>query len=53
MDTFTVSDLRGRTGDLIRIALEGRLSLVTCHGKPVLWRCLLMTPCLKVVCMWL
>ena len=35
MDTFTVRDLRERTGDLIRIALEGRLSLVTCHGKPV------------------
>ena len=35
MDTFTVRDLRERTGELIRDAVEGRLSMVTRHGKPV------------------
>jgi prevent-host-death family protein len=35
MDTFTVRDLRERTGDLIRDAVEGKLSMVTRHGKPV------------------
>jgi len=35
MDTFTVRDLRERTGELIRDAEEGKLSLVTRHGQPV------------------
>jgi prevent-host-death family protein len=35
MDTFTVRDLRERTGELIRDAEEGKLSLVTKHGQPV------------------
>ena len=35
MDTFTVRDLRERTGDLIRDAEAGRLSVVTKHGQPV------------------
>lgn len=35
MDTFTVRDLRERTGELIRNAEEGRLALVTKHGQPV------------------
>lgn len=35
MDTFSVRDLREHTGSLIRDAEEGRLSLVTKHGKPV------------------
>ncbi len=35
MDTFTVRDLRERTGELIRDAEEGRLALVTKHGQPV------------------
>lgn len=35
MDTFTVRDLRGRTGELIRDAEAGKLSLVTKHGQPV------------------
>lgn len=35
MDTFTVRDLRERTGDLIRDAEEGKLSIVTKHGQPV------------------
>ncbi|MBD5804147.1 hypothetical protein AZOA_35900 [Azoarcus sp. Aa7] len=35
METFTVRDLRERTGELIRSTETGRLSVVTKHGKPV------------------
>lgn len=35
MDTFTVRDLREHTGALIHDAEEGKLSLVTKHGRPV------------------
>ncbi len=35
MDTFTVRDLRERTGELIRDAETGELSVVTKHGRPV------------------
>lgn len=35
MDTFTVRDLRERTGELIRGAESGQLSLITKHGRPV------------------
>ncbi len=35
MDTFTVRDLRERTGDLIRDAESGELSVITKHGRPV------------------
>jgi prevent-host-death family protein len=35
METFTVRDLRERTGDLIRGAEEGKLSVITKHGAPI------------------
>lgn len=35
MDTFTVRDLRERTGTLIEDAEEGKLSLITKHGRPI------------------
>jgi prevent-host-death family protein len=35
-DVFTVRDLRNRTGDLIRDAEEGRLSIITKHGRPAI-----------------
>ena len=35
MDTFTVRDLREHTGQLIHGAEEGKLSLITKHGRPV------------------
>jgi prevent-host-death family protein len=35
MDTFTVRDLRERTGQLIRDAESGKLSVITKHGRPV------------------
>lgn len=35
MDTFTVRDLRERTGALIHDAEAGQLSLITKHGHPV------------------
>lgn len=35
MDSFTVRDLRERTGELIRDAEAGKLSVVTKHGNPV------------------
>lgn len=35
METFTVRDLRERTGELIRGAEEGKLSVITKHGTPV------------------
>lgn len=33
MDTFSVRDLRERTGDLVREAEAGRLSIVAKHGR--------------------
>jgi prevent-host-death family protein len=36
IDIFTVRDLRARTGDLLRDAEEGRVSLITKHGRPVI-----------------
>lgn len=36
METFTVCDLRKRTGVLIRNAEEGRLALISKHGRPLL-----------------
>lgn len=35
MESFTVRDLRERTGDLIRDAEAGKLSVITKHGQPV------------------
>ncbi len=35
MNVFTIRDLRRNTGDLIREAEAGRLSLVTRYGRPV------------------
>ncbi|MBC6907214.1 type II toxin-antitoxin system prevent-host-death family antitoxin [Saccharophagus sp. K07] len=35
MEMFTIRDLRNRTGELIREAEAGHLSLVTKHGQPV------------------
>lgn len=36
MDTFTVRDLREHTGALIHDAEQGKLSLITKHGRPVI-----------------
>lgn len=36
MDTFTIRDLRERTGDLAKQAESGRLAIITKHGKPLL-----------------
>jgi prevent-host-death family protein len=36
LDVFTVRDLRERTGELIRDAEQGRVALVTKHGRPTL-----------------
>jgi prevent-host-death family protein len=35
METFTVRDLRERTGDLVRACESGTLSLLTKHGRPL------------------
>jgi prevent-host-death family protein len=35
METFTIRDLRDRTGELVRQAEAGHLSVVTKHGQPV------------------
>jgi prevent-host-death family protein len=35
MQTFTIRDLRDRTGELVREAEAGKLSVVTNHGQPV------------------
>ena len=35
METFTIRDLRERTGELVRGAEAGELSVVTKHGQPV------------------
>ncbi|MBI5445596.1 MAG: UPF0175 family protein [Deltaproteobacteria bacterium] len=36
LDVFTIRELRERTGDLVRDAEQGKLALVTKHGKPAL-----------------
>ncbi|HVT15300.1 MAG TPA: type II toxin-antitoxin system prevent-host-death family antitoxin [Thermoanaerobaculia bacterium] len=36
LDVFTVRDLRQRSGDLLRDAEEGRLALITKHGRPAI-----------------
>lgn len=35
METFTVRDLRERTGELVRACEAGTLSLLTKHGRPL------------------
>jgi len=34
LDVFTVRDLRQRTGELLRDAENGKLAIVTKHGRP-------------------
>ena len=34
LDVFTVRDLRARTGELLADAEQGRMSVVTKHGRP-------------------
>jgi len=34
IDTFTVRELRSRTGELLKDAENGKLALVTKHGRP-------------------
>ncbi len=36
LDIFTVRDLRQRSGDLLRDAEQGRLSIITKHGRPAI-----------------
>ncbi|MBD8525975.1 type II toxin-antitoxin system prevent-host-death family antitoxin [Pseudomarimonas arenosa] len=36
METYTVRDLRDRTGELIKGAEAGHLALMTKHGRPVI-----------------
>lgn len=35
MNTFSIRDLRERTGELVRTAESGQLSVVAKHGRPV------------------
>lgn len=35
METFSIRDLRERTGELVREAEAGRLSIVAKHGRPL------------------
>lgn len=35
METFSIRDLRERTGELVRTAEAGQLSVVAKHGQPV------------------
>ena len=36
MDTFSIRDLRERTGDLVRCAEAGELSVIAKHGQPII-----------------
>jgi len=36
LEVFTVRDLRQRSGDLLRDAEEGKLSVITKHGRPAI-----------------
>lgn len=36
LDVFSVRDLRIRSGDLLRDAEEGRLAVITKHGRPAI-----------------
>ncbi len=35
-DVFTARDLRNRSGELLRDAEEGRLAVITKHGRPMI-----------------
>ena len=35
-DTFSATDLRQRSGELLRSAERGRLSVITKHGRPAI-----------------
>ena len=35
-DVFSVRDLRNRSGDLLRDAEQGRLAIITKHGRPAI-----------------
>ena len=35
MKTFSIRDLREKTGDLVRVAESGEISLVTKYGQPI------------------
>jgi len=35
MESFSIRDLRERTGDLVRNAEEGKLAVVAKHGRPL------------------
>lgn len=35
LESYTIRDLRNRTGDIVRGAEKGELSVVTKHGQPV------------------
>ncbi|MEI7842060.1 MAG: type II toxin-antitoxin system prevent-host-death family antitoxin [Gallionellaceae bacterium] len=35
METFSIRDLRERTGDLVRTAESGHLSVIAKHGRPL------------------
>jgi len=36
LDVFSARDLRNRSGELLRDAEEGRLSIITKHGRPTI-----------------
>jgi len=36
MDTFSIRDLRERTGDLVRCAESGELAVIAKHGQPIM-----------------
>lgn len=36
LEVFSARDLRNRSGDLLRDASEGRLALITKHGRPAI-----------------
>jgi len=36
METFSIRDLRVRTGDLVRCAEAGELSVIAKHGQPII-----------------
>lgn len=44
METFTIRDLRERTGELVRGAEAGQLSLVTKHGDDAIGHLQLCCP---------
>lgn len=47
LDVFTVRDLRQRSGDLLHVALQAKLALISKHGRTAILAILMPKPLLS------